>query len=162
MRIEIRKARPEEYDRVGEITVEAYLKDDLISPESSYVAILRDAGDRAVHAELLVAELDGEVAGSVTYCRPESVYAELAAPDEAEFRFLSVLGPARMHGVGTALIQACVDRARETGYTGIRLSTQRNMRSAHRIYERFGFVRTSDRDWSPVPGVKLMAYRLDL
>jgi predicted N-acetyltransferase YhbS len=112
MRIEIRTARPEEYDRVGEITVEAYLKDDLISPGSSYVGILRDAADRAVHAELIVAELDGELVGSVTYCPPESVYAQLAAPDEAEFRFLSVLVPARGHGVGRTLVQTCVDKAR--------------------------------------------------
>lgn len=162
MRLEIRTARPEEYDRIGEITVEAYLKDDLISPESSYVAILRDAADRAVHAELIVAEVEGELVGSVTYCRPESVYAQLAAPDEAEFRFLSVLVQARGHGVGNALVQACIDRARADGYSGIRLSTQRNMRSAHRIYERFGFTRTPDRDWSPVPGVKLLGYLLPL
>jgi ribosomal protein S18 acetylase RimI-like enzyme len=162
MRLEIRQARPEEYDRVGEITVEAYLKDDLISPESSYVGILRDAADRAVHAELLVATIDGEIVGSVTYCTPESVYAQLAAPDEAEFRFLSVQAQARSHGVGAELVTACIERARAAGYTGLRLSTQRNMRVAHRIYERLGFVRTPDRDWTPVPGVKLMGYLLPL
>jgi ribosomal protein S18 acetylase RimI-like enzyme len=162
MTIEIRTARPEEYDRVGELTVEAYLKDDLVSPESSYVGILRDAADRAVHAELIVAELDGELVGSVTYCQPESVYAELAAPDEAEFRFLSVLVEARGHGLGRALVRTCVDRARAAGYTGLRLSTQRNMRPAHHIYESFGFIRTPDRDWAPVPGIKLLAYLLPL
>jgi hypothetical protein len=33
---------------------------------------------------------------------------------------------------------------------------------AHRIYERLGLVRTPDRDWSPMPGVELITYRLDL
>jgi ribosomal protein S18 acetylase RimI-like enzyme len=162
MRIDIRTARPEEYDRVGEITVEAYLKDDLISPESSYVSILRDAADRAAHAELIVAELDGELVGSVTYCAPESLYAQLAAPDEAEFRMLSVLAAARGHGVGNALVQECIDRARAAGYSRIKLSTQRNMRNAHRLYERFGFVRAAEEDWAPVPGVRLMTYVLTL
>ena len=33
---------------------------------------------------------------------------------------------------------------------------------AHRIYERLGFRRTPDLDWSPVEGVDLLAFRLDL
>ena len=36
------------------------------------------------------------------------------------------------------------------------------MRAAHRIYERAGFVRAPERDWSPVPGVDLVGYRLEL
>jgi hypothetical protein len=36
------------------------------------------------------------------------------------------------------------------------------MTAAHRIYERLGFTRIPERDWSPVPGVDLLAYRLDL
>jgi GNAT superfamily N-acetyltransferase len=160
--VTIRLARPEEYDLVGDLTVEAYLKDGLISPQSSYVSILRDAADRAAEAELLVAELAGELVGSVSYCPPDSIYAELAAPDEAEFRMLAVIAVARGKGVGGALVRACIDRARESGFTGLRLSTQRNMGSAHRIYLRIGFERTSERDWSPVPGVDLITYALAL
>jgi hypothetical protein len=36
------------------------------------------------------------------------------------------------------------------------------MTSAHRIYERLGFRRAPERDWSPVPGVDLMAFALRL
>jgi hypothetical protein len=36
------------------------------------------------------------------------------------------------------------------------------MASAHRIYERLGFVRTPERDWQPMPGVQLITYRLHL
>lgn len=162
MRIEIRNARPEEYERIGEITVEAYLKDDLISPESSYVNFLRDAADRAAEAELIVSTLDGELVGSVTYCSPESTYAEVAAPDEAEFRMLAVMAAARGQGVGKALVRECIDRAGGAGYRSLRLSTQRNMRQAHRIYEGMGFVRTPERDWSPVPGITLITYLLAL
>ena len=36
------------------------------------------------------------------------------------------------------------------------------MTAAHRIYERHGFERVPDRDWSPVPGVHLIAFRKEL
>jgi ribosomal protein S18 acetylase RimI-like enzyme len=160
--VTIRPALPEEYDAVGDLTVDAYVKDGLVSPESSYVSILRDAADRAAEAELLVAELAGELVGAVAYCPPDSAYAEIAAPNEAEFRMLAVLASARGKGVGSALVQACIDRARKSGFTGLRLSTQRNMGAAHRIYDRSGFERTPDRDWSPVPGVGLITYVLVL
>jgi ribosomal protein S18 acetylase RimI-like enzyme len=42
------------------------------------------------------------------------------------------------------------------------LSTSTAMTTAHRLYERLGFVRLPERDWSPVPGVHLLAYVLDL
>lgn len=158
--VTVRPARPEEYDAVGDLTVDAYLKDGLVSPESSYINILRDAADRAAEAELLVAELAGELVGAVSYCRPDSTYAEIAAPDEAEFRMLAVIAAARGKGVGEALVQACIDRARRSGFTRLRLSAQRDMGAAHRIYERIGFERTPDRDWSPVPGVDLVTFAM--
>ena len=42
------------------------------------------------------------------------------------------------------------------------LSTLTAMSPAHRLYERLGFDRMTSRDWSPMPGVDLIAYRLDL
>ncbi|QFG25092.1 N-acetyltransferase [Actinomadura sp. WMMB 499] len=156
----VRTARPDEYELIGALTVEVYVHSGLVSPESSYVATLADAADRAAKTELLVAAAGGEVAGAVAYCPPGSPYAELAAPDEAEFRMLAVLARARGTGAGRALVTACVDRARAAGLRGLRLSTQPNMRDAHRLYERMGFTRTPDRDWSPVPGLTLLTYAL--
>lgn len=156
----VRVARPEEYELVGELTVEVYVHGGLVSPESSYVQTLRDAGDRAAKAELLVAEVGGEVAGAVAYCPPESPYAELAGPDEAEFRMLAVREKARGKGAGRAMVMACVERARAAGLRGLRLSTQHNMGTAQRMYERLGFVRTPERDWAPAPGVDLLTYAL--
>ncbi|XRQ04217.1 GNAT family N-acetyltransferase [Actinomadura welshii] len=160
--VTVRAARPDEYGLIGDLTVEVYVDGGLVSPESSYVHTLRDAADRATGCELLVAEAGGEVAGAVAYCGPGSPYAEVAGPDEGEFRMLAVRGRARGMGVGTALVRACIDRARAAGLTGLRLSTQANMAGAHRLYERMGFVRTPERDWSPVPGLKLMTYALAL
>lgn len=154
----VRPARPDEYDLIGDLTAEVYVDGGLVSPESSYVGALRDAAGRAAESELLVAEIGGEVAGAVAYCPPGSPYAEVAGPDEAEFRMLAVREKARGRGVGRAMVRACADRARAAGLTGLRLSTGPDMAAAHRLYERMGFVRTPDRDWAPVPGVNLITY----
>ncbi len=42
------------------------------------------------------------------------------------------------------------------------MSTQAGMLAARHIYEAAGFVRAPERDWSPVPGVDLISYRLEL
>lgn len=158
----VRAARPDEYGLVGDLTVEVYVDGGLVSPTSSYVETLRDAADRAAKSDLLVAEVDGEVAGAVAYCGPGSSYADVAGPGEAEFRMLAVREKARGRGAATALVLECVERARASGIGALRLSTQSNMTGAHRLYERLGFVRTPERDWSPVPGLKLMTYALVL
>ncbi|WP_141577842.1 GNAT family N-acetyltransferase [Actinomadura sp. WMMA1423] len=156
----VRTARPDEYDLVGELTVEVYVRGGLVSPESSYVKKLRDAADRAAKAVLLVAEDAGEIAGAVAYCPPGSPYAELAGPGEAEIRMLAVLEKARGRGAGPAMVRACVGRARASGLSGLRLSTQPNMEPAQRMYEKMGFTRTPDHDWAPAPGMTLLTYAL--
>ena len=158
----VRTARADEYELIGELTVQVYVDSGLIPATSSYVGTLRDAATRAARSELLVAETGGAVDGAVMYCPPGTHYSELAGPDEAEFRMLAVREKARGKGLGRTLVQACVDRARAAGISTLRLSTQRNMRDAHRLYERMGFVRTPDRDWEPAPGVDLLTYALAL
>ena len=42
------------------------------------------------------------------------------------------------------------------------LSTDRRMTTAQRLYERLGFTRLPERDWSPRPGIDLLVYAVDL
>ena len=156
----VRPIRPDEQALVGDLTVGAYLADDLVS--SDYAEVIRDVPARAAVATVLVAELEGAPVGSVTFALGGEPYAERAAPDEAEIRMLGVAPEARGSGAGTALTEECVRRAREAGCSAVRLSTQADMRAAHRIYERLGLLRTPERDWSPVPGVDLLTYVLPL
>jgi ribosomal protein S18 acetylase RimI-like enzyme len=161
--VEIRSARPDEYSAVGDLSVAVYLGDQLVPPGAAYLEHLADAADRAATAELLVAvDEHGRVLGSVTFVPHGSPYTEIAGPGEAEIRMLVVAAAARGRGLGEALVRACLARARDGGATRIRLSTQDNMIGAHPIYRRLGFLATPDRDWSPVPGVHLRAYELDL
>ncbi|TCC02799.1 GNAT family N-acetyltransferase [Kribbella soli] len=160
MTIDIRPAVPEEYDAVGELTVEAYSHDGFVKGE--YAMTLRAAADRAAKAELWVAADSSGLLGTVTYCPVGSVYREIGRDDEGEFRMLGVAGRARGLGIGTALTEQCIERTRELGQRRIVMSSAVYMTTAHRIYERLGFVRLPERDWSPIPGVDLYAFALDL
>ncbi|GAB3052529.1 GNAT family N-acetyltransferase [Intrasporangium mesophilum] len=165
MAFTIRAARPDEFDRLGDITAAAYLDDGLLDfgADDPYLVLLRDVRSRAQHADVLVAVDDaGTVLGGVTFVGAPGAYADIAQSDEAEFRTLAVAPLGRGQGVGAALVQHCVDRARQLGRRRLVLSTQPTMRAAHRIYERAGFVRQPHRDWSPVPGTALIVYTLEL
>lgn len=156
----IRQALPEEYDAVGELTVAAYSHDGFVRGE--YAMTLRAAADRAAKAELLVAVDDSGLLGTVTYCPPGSVYREIGLDHEGEFRMLGVAGRARGLGIGTALTEHCIERTRALGLPRIVLCSAVYMTTAHRIYERLGFARLPERDWSPIAGVDLYAFALDL
>jgi GNAT superfamily N-acetyltransferase len=165
MAFSIRAARAEEFDRLGEITAAAYLDDGLLDfgADDPYLVLLRDVRMRAQHADVLVAvDEAGTVLGGVTFVGGPGAYADIAQAGEAEFRTLAVAPPGRGRGVGAALVQHCVERARRLGRRRLVLSTQPTMHSAHRIYERAGFVRQPHRDWSPVPGTSLVVYALEL
>lgn len=159
----IRPARPDELAAVGALTLAAYVADGFLTHDDAYAAELLAADERVQGAELLVAvAAEDRLLGTVTYCRHGSPWAEVSRSGEAEFRMLAVAPAGRGRGVGTALSQWCVERARAQGCTAVALSSMAQMGSAHRIYERMGFVRAPERDWSPVPHVALLAYVLDL
>ena len=162
----VRTALPTEHEAVGEVTLGAYLADDLLRADpdaAAYSEELRDAARRATEAELLVAVDDsGELLGTVTFCLPGTSYAELAGPGEAEFRMLAVAPSGRRRGAGRALVLACLDRAREAGARAVVISSLATMTAAHTLYQGLGFRRAPDRDWEPLPGVQLRAYVLEL
>ncbi|MEV6271142.1 GNAT family N-acetyltransferase [Kribbella sp. NPDC051936] len=160
MTFDIRLAVPAEYDAVGDLTVEAYSHDGFV--RGDYAMTLRAAADRAAKAELWVAADPSGLLGTVTYCPVGSVYREIGLDDEGEFRMLGVAGRARGLGIGTALTERCIERTREFGHRRIVMSSAAYMTTAHRIYERLGFVRLPERDWAPIPGVDLYAFALDL
>jgi GNAT superfamily N-acetyltransferase len=159
--MELRLARPDELDAVGEITLAAY-EDFTTGTEDFYRQHLRDAARRAREAELWVA-VDGDaVLGTVTYCPPDSPWRELAGDDEGEFRMLAVDPAHQNRGAGHALVAHCEGRARDHGATGMVLSSLAEMAAAHRVYLRHGYARAPERDWSPVDDVHLIAFTKEL
>jgi len=156
--ITVRPAHADELAEVGELTVRAYA--EWLVPDDFYVQHLRDAATRAREAEVYVALLGQDLAGTVTFCPQDSRWSEIAQPGEGEFRMLAVDPAHRRQGVAEALVGVCLERARELGYDGVVLSSLEVQAPAQRIYQRLGFTRDPDRDWSPVEGVDLMAFVL--
>ena len=162
MGVVVRPADPAEHETVGRLTLDAYAANGYIVEDDFYAAHLLDATARAEDGELLVAELDGEVVGTVTFCPEGSSFCEVAGPREGEFRMLAVAPAARRRGAAEALVRACLERSRELGYAAVVLSSLPVQVEAHQLYGRLGFRRTPEKDWSPAPGVDLIGFRLDL
>jgi ribosomal protein S18 acetylase RimI-like enzyme len=163
--LQVRSARPEELDKIGELTLRAYLADGYFDngAAASYQNHLADARARADEADLLVAvDTDDQLLGTVTIALPGTRFAEVSQPGEIEFRMLAVDPDARGRGVGNALIQAVFDRARELSIGKVVLCTQEKMSGPQRMYRRLGFRRVPDRDWDPLPDVQLIAFELTL
>jgi ribosomal protein S18 acetylase RimI-like enzyme len=150
-------ATPDDFGRIAELTVAVY-RDEGYGSES-YLAQLADVAGRAEHAELLVArDGGGDVVGSVALVLDGAFGEVLTSADEAGFRMLVVDPAARGRGVGELLVRACLERAAAAGKTRMVISTEPRMHTAHRLYERMGFTRLPERDWSPMPGIGLLVY----
>jgi ribosomal protein S18 acetylase RimI-like enzyme len=162
MTLEIRSARTDEYAEIGDLVVAGYAT--LRDRAPGYDAVLRDVAARAASAEVLVALLDGAIVGSVTYVGGPGPQAEVDDPDAATIRMLAVAPEARGHGVGAALVEACIERARNGGRRRVILDTRESMTAAHRLYERVGFVRdaTLNRRPTEAPELLLLGCRLEL
>ena len=159
MPLEIRPAADAELAVVGDLCVAAYAP--FLTGDGHYVAVLRDVARRASEAELLIAvEPGGDVLGTVTFVPEGGALGEIAGPSEAEFRMLAVGPAAQGRGVGAALLRRVLDDSRRGGKEGVVCSSLPVMRAAHRLYERAGFERAPERDWSPVAGVDLLAFAI--
>jgi ribosomal protein S18 acetylase RimI-like enzyme len=157
----IRPVSPAEYDIAGELVVEAYRTLGDVGDES-YEQELRDVQGRVGTGEVLVAELEGRVIGCVTLAVGHTGLSEVEDRDAATIRMLGVSSKVRGRGIGEALMRTCIEKARTAGPHRVRLDTRTSMASAQRLYERLGFHRDPDHDWSPAPGISLLAYVLDL
>jgi len=158
----VRAALPSEYAAIGDLVVEAYR--DAGETDGGYEPELRDVAGRAAQVPVLAAvdEASGRLLGTVTYVPGPGPYHEGEFGEAASFRMLAVATEARGRGIGRALVDACIERARADGRASIGIHTRPFMTSAHRMYERIGFRRAPDLDWEYDPGEWLLAYRIEL
>ncbi len=161
--VTVRSVRPEEYQALASLTLDAY--GVLLGPDldGEYAAELADVATRAAQSDTLVAVDDeGRLVGGVTYVPGPGPLAWFDGPDEAGFRMLAVAPNAQGRGVGAALVAACVARARVAGKARLFLHTTAPMTVAQRIYHRAGFRRDPGRDRVLEGGLVLLAYVLEL
>jgi GNAT superfamily N-acetyltransferase len=161
----IRPAVPADYAAIARITRDAYLAAGYFeSADHPYMRQIQDVEERAAKATVWVAELAGQIVGSVTLAVAGEPYADIARSDELEFRMLVVDPAVQRSGAGKAMVQAILEHARSLpGIRAVALTTGQGWESAHGLYRKTGFHRVPERDWL-VPGtdIKLLVYRQDV
>ncbi|MDO8362587.1 MAG: GNAT family N-acetyltransferase [Actinomycetota bacterium] len=140
----------------GAIVQQAYFALPGYPRDAEYDAMLGDVATRSTEAEVLVAVLDGRMVGCLTYVADHhSPHAEFADADAASFRYFGVAPGVQSRGVGEAMVNWCIARARLDGLLRIRIHTLESMPGAQRLYTRMGFVRDPEHDeeWDGIVGL---------
>ncbi|MFP7298814.1 GNAT family N-acetyltransferase [Neobacillus niacini] len=164
----IRKALESELPYIREQRVLSYEEHAARIPLGHWQALklaISSSVDTDPGVELLVAEVDGTILGSVALFPAETDAYEgnVEAVDYPEIRMLAVSPAARGKGVATALISECIKLSKERGHHSIGLHTGEFMEKAMRLYEGMGFERLSQYDFIPAnDGIVVKAYRLSL
>ena len=97
---------------------------------------------------LLCAEVDGKIIGCVAYHRHTD--------ERCEMKRLFVREGYREHHAGSKLVEAIISFARSDGYKEIVLDTIKPLKSAIRLYKKFGFVETEPYYENPMNDVIYM------
>jgi N-acetylglutamate synthase-like GNAT family acetyltransferase/DNA-binding MarR family transcriptional regulator len=118
--------------------------------EETDLSILGDPNRRILKkgGTILFALLDGKVVGTCALIRHNEGVMELAK--------MGVTPDAQGLGIGTALAEAIIKRARKAGAKQVYLHTSPALKKACRLYRRLGFRRIKR---SPVPGDDAKRYR---
>ncbi|HEX2053530.1 MAG TPA: GNAT family N-acetyltransferase [Actinomycetota bacterium] len=159
----IREARPEEMPAVLGLILDAYSQFAPFLGDDFVEEYREEAGDVIdhPHTEVLVAEVDGHLAGTVTFY-PEGHHYDAAVPPEWScIRTLAVSPAYRGGGLGRALMQRCLDRGRSLGRQRVLLHTLSFMREAISLHESLGFRRAPEIDVD-YNNTAAIAYVLDL
>jgi ribosomal protein S18 acetylase RimI-like enzyme len=161
----VREARPEDYPAIGDLTIAAYAPVHPAEHDIEYLDEMRDVASRVACCTVFVATdvASGDVLGSVTYVPgPGTPLSEKEREGEAGFRMLAVAPDAQGRGVGRALVEACIARARTDDRSRLVLLTLPSMTRAHALYRALGFVPAPDRDWFFSPEIDLKGWALEL
>jgi ribosomal protein S18 acetylase RimI-like enzyme len=166
---QVRAVRPDEYEEAGRITALAYrefVRPDDDADWEDYLGQIADVAGRVDRTVVLVAvdEATGGLLGCVTIEEDDVIGDDDARvePGASHVRMLGVDPSARRRGIGRALMDAVVERARERRKRFVTLRTTERMAAAQRLYRSMGFDPDPDRDIVFDDGFRLIAYRLAL
>jgi predicted N-acetyltransferase YhbS len=138
--IDIRSAREDELDKVAEVIIDAYAEYAAkMSPDawSSFAVDIANVRGRASDAEILIAEREGSIVGTVSH------YAQWrgAQRDTSALRLLAVPPSEQGEGVGRALMAYCIESARGAGKRRVALTTVEEMEFMRDLALKMGFER---------------------
>ncbi len=132
MAVEVRTGQPED---VSELS-------DALAPDTSSAHTRQRWREHVVgHREMLVALLDGQLAG----CVGISVRGgRFEVPGTLRLLGLDVAPRFRRQGVGAALVRGVEDRARREGLPSVRLEVAVDNDAAISLYEKLGYRRDGE------------------
>ena len=96
--------------------------------------------DEDPNHELIVAEVDGEVVGTLHLMFLPSLSYQGGM--RAQVESVRVDGRLRGQGIGGKMMQWAIDRARERSCHLMQLTSHKSRVDAHRFYERLGFTKS--------------------
>lgn len=157
-------AQPHQIDAIGDLTVSAYHDGGHLTPGSPYESVLRDVHPRLDRT--LVADRAGDLVGAISVFEHGHPMSELAAQGQWEIRFLAVRSDSWGGGIARSLMASAEQRAVVAGAATSVLYVIDSNDRAREFYPRLGYVRTPQRDWSPLAAdatpVHLLAFAKDL
>lgn len=136
--IQIRRAQPDDAAVIAAVLYQSFVAFKALYTEDGFSATTpckEQIEARMREGPVLVASCDGAIVGTVSVvARGNALY----------IRSMAVLPAARGSGAGSALLEQVEGWAAAEGATRLFLSTTPFLESAIRLYEKFGFRRTSD------------------
>lgn len=99
-----------------------------------------EAIDRDPNHELVVAEVDGEVIGTLQLIFLPSISYQ--GGTRAQVESVRVVGRLRGQGFGAEMMKWALERARQHGCHLMQLTTHKSRTDAHRFYEGLGFAKS--------------------
>jgi ribosomal protein S18 acetylase RimI-like enzyme len=165
--LRLRDARAEDLEAVAGLVRSAYAEYERLMTPSAWEGLssaLEGGLRSATDAEVIVAEAGRKLAGCAFLFPPESGAYSGAAGESGcpEIRLVSVSPAARGLGIGRALLEECIRRARFRGNREIGLHTSRSMAAAVSLYRDLGFERRPELDFQPPAAELVEGYRLPL
>ena len=155
--IRLRDYQSSDADNLNRIAVSAF--DQFRNHYSDWPAMragLSKTSDLGVSGEVIIAELQGAFAGAVAYFGPNSQKAAFFDQRWPIIRMLVVDPAFRGKGIGRALSDECIARAKRDGSPIIALHTSPIMSVALPMYLKMGFVKAYDAP--PIFGVAYAVY----
>ena len=155
--IRLRDYQSSDAENLNRIAVSAF--DQFRNHYSDWPAMragLSKTSDLGVSGEVIIAELQGAFAGAVAYFGPNSQKAAFFDQRWPIIRMLVVDPAFRGKGIGRALSDECVARARRDGSPIIALHTSPIMSVALPMYLKMGFAKAHDAP--PIFGVPYAVY----
>src|SRR4051794_8850725 len=129
--IQIRQAIPQDDSRIGELLVESFVstyarKMPEVVVTDSRKRDLRDvAGKRDRNASVLVAELGGEIVGTVTLFPPTDPTSRAWTPNTCDLRYMAVDPAYQGKGIARLLLDEAKNEALRWNTSGICLHVRR-------------------------------------